>query len=90
MHEPKRNARTIIKSRARTVKMVRSLAGSPVLMGMFSFSRVVILKSSKSMGAESGKAVAAVEAESRPSHAMSFISAKWAAPSERRRRWRDG
>ena len=88
VHEPKRNARTIMKSKARTVKRVRSLAGSPVVMGMFSFSRAVILKSSMSTGAESGEALAAVEAHSRPSHAKCFIRAKW--PHSPRQSWRDG
>jgi hypothetical protein len=72
VHVPKRNARTIMKISDRTVKMVRSLAGSPVLMGIFSFSRAMISKAP----AEAGEAYA-VEANSKPpSHGRSFMPAR--------------
>jgi hypothetical protein len=72
VHVPKRNARTIIKSSDRTVKMVRSLAGSPVVMGIFSFSRAVIVKAPT----EAGEAYAVKANSTPPSHGISFMPAR--------------
>jgi hypothetical protein len=72
VHVPKRNARIIIKMSDRTVKRVRSLAGSPVVMGIFSLSRAVIVKAPT----EAGEAFAVEANSTPPSHGKSFIPAR--------------